>query len=133
MNRKNGQAFLALVFLIGGIVLAIGITLTLLANSFVDTAYGYRALVTAEAAAASGAQDALLRLDRNIAFATSSYSFAVASNTATISVTQASPTTGFATILSVATVANRTRKISVVTVVNATTSQVGIVSWQVIQ
>jgi hypothetical protein len=128
MNR--GQTFLALVLLIGGIVVFIGLTLAFLASSFIDTGYGYQASVQAEAIAASGAQDALLQLDRNAGFSTGGYVVSVGSSTAAVSVTNSG---GTATILSVATVANRTRKVSVVAAISASTSQVSVVSWQIVQ
>lgn len=129
----RGQAFLALVFLIGGIVVLIGITIAFFTNSFVDTGYGYKAQVLAEAAAASGAEDGLLQLDRNPNFSSSGYSLAVGSSTATVTITQNSPSSGFITVLSTATVSSRTRKINVVLSLNATTGQTSIVSWQTIQ
>lgn len=129
----RGQAFLALMFLVGGIVVLIGITIAFLANSFIDTGYGYRASTQAEAVATSGAQDALLQLDRNSGFSSSGYGVGVGSSTATVTVTQSSPSAGFVTVLSTATVSNRTRKINVVLSVNATTSQTSVVSWAEIQ
>lgn len=137
-GMRRGQAFLALVFLIGGLALAVGITLAVVFNSVIDTAYGYRALTQAQAAATSGAEDALLQLDRNSNFtaAPPGYSVAVGSSTATVSVVAGAagtPLAGFDTIVSTATVANRTRKVSVVAAVNASTSQVSVVSWQIVQ
>ena len=131
MNRTQGQTFLALIFLIGGAVVAIGLTLAFFASSFIDTGYGYRSAVQAEAVATSGAQDALLQLNRNSGFSnTSGYSIPVGSSTAVVTVTQNSPSAGYATILSAATVSNRTKNISIVVAINATTSQIAIVSWQ---
>jgi hypothetical protein len=125
----RGQAFLALVFLIGGVIGAIGVTLAIIANSSVDSGYGYQASVQAQSMATSGAEDALLQLDRNAAFSSGGYNLGVGSGTATVTVTQGSPSTGFATILSAATVSSRTRKLNVVVSVNASTSQIDVVSW----
>jgi hypothetical protein len=131
---KRGQAFLSLVLLVGGAIILIGLTLAFLATSFVDTGYGYRALTQAQAAANSGVSDALLQLDRNASFSQpSGYSVIVGSNTATVTVTQNSPSTGLVTILSTATVGTRTRKITVVAAANASTSQVTIISSGVTQ
>ncbi len=116
--------------LIGVIVILVSLTLAFFANSLVDTGYGYRASAQAEAVATSGVEDALLWLDRNPAFATSSYQVAVGSSTAVVSVTQAA---GLATILSVATVSGHTRKMSVIVSINTTTDQPSVVSWQTIQ
>lgn len=122
---------MALMFLIGTAVVTIGLTLAFFATSFTDTGYGYRAAVQAEAAATSGAEDALLQLDRNSAFSTAFFSFGysvpVGSSTALVKVTNSG---GVATIASVATVSNRTANISVVALVNSTTSQITITSWK---
>ena len=135
MNRMNrGQTFLALVFLIGGIVLLIGFTLAFLANSFIDTGYGYQASVQAEAVAISGVEDALLQLDRvSSSSLPGSYTIPVGSNTATVTVTQNVPSAGLITLLSAATVSSHTRKVNVVAAINAATNQVSVVSWQDVQ
>ncbi len=139
--RIRGQAFLSLVLLMGGAMLLIGVTLTFIAVSFIDMGYGYQAVVQAESIANSGAEDALLQLDRNIAFGNTggyTYVLPVGSSTANVTVTQNN--TGFAsnpgvgltaTILSSASVANRTRNVTVIVALNATTSQVTVMSWQV--
>lgn len=133
-GMKRGQTFLALVFLIGGMVALIGLTLAFLANSFIDTGYGYRASVRAEAVAFSGAQDALLRLDRlPVASIAGASNITVGSDTAAVTITQNVPAAGFVTILSSAAVSGYTKKISVVGAINATTGQVSVVSWQAIQ
>lgn len=128
MNR--GQTFLALIFLIGGMVVLVGLTLAFVANSFIDTGYGYQASVQAEAIATSGAEDALLRLDRNPNFASGNYSVAVGSSTATVSVANSG---GAVLILSSATVANRTREVSVTAAVSTSTDQVTVMAWQIVQ
>jgi len=129
----KGQAFLSLVFLIGGIVILIAVTLAFLVNSFIDTGYGYQALTQAEGVASSGAEDALLQIDRGVFTSNTSYSVPVGSNTASVTVTLASPSTGYDTILSSATVSNRTRKVNVIVAVNASTSQASVVSWTDVQ
>lgn len=135
MTRKirEGQSFLALVILIGGLVSVVGVLLAFFANSFIDSGYGYQASASAEAAAVSGAEDAILQLNRNASFATSSYTLAVGSTTATINVTQNLPLTNFVTVTSTASVSGRTRKVNVVLSKNASTSQMTIVSWQEVQ
>jgi hypothetical protein len=133
MMVSKGQAFLGLIFLIGTIILVIGVTLAILETSLIDTAYGYRSSLQAEAVATSGAQDALLQLDRGAFTSNTNYTLPVASSTATIAVTLNSPSSGFDTILSTAIVSNRTRKVNVVVTVNATTTQATVVSWQEIQ
>jgi len=130
---SRGQSFIALILLIGGIIALIGVVMAFVTNSSIDTGYGYQAAVSAEAAATSGAEDALLQLDRNASFATSSYSLAVGSTTASISVSQNTPSANLVTVLSVATVSQHTKKISVIVAKNASTSQMSVVSWQEIQ
>ncbi len=120
-------------FLIGGIITLAGITLAFLAASFINSGYGYKASVIAEAAAASGAQDALLQLDRNPAFSNAGYSLSLGSTTATIAVTQNSPSAGYITILSTASSFGRAKKVNIVLLENTTTDQLNVVSWQEIQ
>jgi hypothetical protein len=131
-DTERGQSFLATVLLVGVIIAAIGVTLLFLANSFLNIGYGYRASVNAEAVATSGAEDALLQLDRNSGFQQLSpgYNVTVGSQTATVTVTQGSPASGEATIVSSATVSGSKSTITVIVSVNAATNQVQIVSWQ---
>lgn len=130
IHNRSGQTFLALVFLIGGIIALVGITLAFLVTSFIDSGYGFQASVRAEAIANSGIQDALLQLDRNASFSNSGYLLPVGSSTATVSVTQNSPSTGLVTILSAATVSGRVKKINVILSENSTTDQFSPISWQ---
>jgi len=132
----KGQAFLALVFMIGAIVALVGVTLAIFASSFVDTGYGYQAAAQAQSVATAGAEDALLQLNRNANFPcgtvdASGYTVPVGSSTASVMVTQGAcpATNGTATIISSSTVSNRTSKLSVVVSINASTSQVSILSW----
>jgi len=123
------------VFLIGTILMLAGVAIAFFANSYIDTGYGYKALVQAEAAAISGANDAVLQVTRNESNLPSpdNYSLTVGSTTASVTITQNSPSSGFVTVLSTATVSSRTRKIQVVLAVNASTSQTSVVSWQEVQ
>jgi len=132
---NKGQTFLALVIFIGGIVMVGGLLIAFFAASSVDTGYGVAAEFKAEAAATAGAEDALLQLDRNAQFKnTTGYAVSAGSSTtATVTVTQNTPSAGFATILSVATVSSHTKKISAVVSENASTSQVSVISWTEIQ
>lgn len=132
---KKGQAFLALTFFIGGILAVAGILIAFLALSYVNTGYGVAEASKADAAATAGAEDALLQLDRNAQFSnTSGYSVVSAgSGTATVTVTQNSPSSGLVTILSSATVSGHTKKIDVIISENASTGQVNVVSWTDIQ
>ena len=137
VHNRNGQSFLALVFLIGAIVAIAGILIAFLANSFVDTGYGLSAAAQAQSAAQSGVQDAMLQLERDPGasdpYPGGGYTLPVGSTTATVYITQNSPSLGEVTILSVATVSNRTRKIQTVLEQNASTSQWTTVSWTQVQ
>jgi hypothetical protein len=136
---RNGQAFLALTFFIGGILAVAGILIAFLALSAVSTGYGIAASARAEEAATAGAEDALLQLDRNAAFPQGSgmsnpYTITTSSSTtATVTVTQGSPSAGLVTIFSAATVSGHAKKISVVVSENISTGQIGIVSWTDVQ
>ncbi len=131
MQSRKGQGFLAVVLLVGGVVVAIGAFLAFLAFSSTDSSYGLQSSQGAEAAASSGAEDALLQLARNGSFSnTSGYSVQVGANTAIVTVNQNTPSTGFVTVLSTATVSQRTKKITVVLSENPQTNQVTVVSWQ---
>ncbi len=129
---RSGQSFLVLILLIGGMVAVIGVLLAFFAGALVDSSSGYQASVTAQAAAISGAQDALLQLDRNPDFSAGGYALAVGSTTATVSVTQNAPSAYLITVSSSAIVSGRTGKINVVVAENASTSQMTIVSWQIL-
>ena len=138
MKFRSGQSLLALVILIGGIVAVVGITLVFSTNSFLTSQYGFRSAGTAEATATAGVQDALLKLDRNAAFATAgtppgNYLLTVGSTTATVSVTQNSPSANYITVLSQATVSVSTKKVQVILLENASTSALTITSWQEVQ
>ena len=111
-----------------------GIALALVAGSFANSAFGYQAVQEAYAIAAGGAEDALLQITRNNQFAApSGYSVAVGSSTATVAVTQGSPSSGYDTILSQGSVSLWTRKVQVVVAVNPTTGQASVVSWSEVQ
>ena len=138
LSLRRGQTFLALVLFIGGIVTVIGLLIAFFAASSLDTGYGVAASFNAESAATAGAEDALLQLDRNAQFPTGSgisvpYNFTAGSSTASVNVTQNSPTSSQATILSTATVSGRTKKIQVIVSTNASTTAVTIISWMEFQ
>jgi hypothetical protein len=128
----KGQSLLGLVLLIGGAVLLIGILIVLFASSFTSSAYSYQQLAIAEAAATSGVEDALLQLNRNPTLNTTYY-LTVGSTTASIAVTQNSPSANFITIVATGASGGRVKKLSVVVQENASTSQMSVISWQTIQ
>lgn len=126
---------MGLVIFIGSIIALVGLLVAFLANSFIDTGYGLADSVSAEATAMSGAQDALLQLDRNanFSYASPGYSVAVGSSTTMVVVTQNSPSAGYITIVSTATVLQHTRAVDVVVSENTLTERMSVVSWQDIQ
>lgn len=139
MERRgtNGQAFLGLVILIGAVVAIVGILVAFLANSYIDTGYGASAAAMADSVANSGVQDVVMQIERSGLVAPlttytcpTAYTLPVGSSTAAICITQSLPNV---TVLSVATVAMHTRKVSAVLLVNASTSQVSVVSSQDVQ
>lgn len=139
-SLKKGQAFLALVFFIGGIVSVASLLIAFLAASSVDTGYGAAASANAEAVAIAGAEDGLLQLNRDSSFPTGSsmsdpYTITPSSSaaTATVTITQNSPSSGLVTILSAATALGHTKKIDVVVSENPSTGQVSIISWTEVQ
>lgn len=135
LSFKKGQTFLAVVLFIGGIVTVAGLLIAFFALTSINTGYGVAAAFNAESAATAGAEDGLLQLDRNAQYSNpSGYSVSVGtSTTATVTVTQNSPASGEATILSAATVSFHTKKIQIVVSENASTGAINIVSWTEVQ
>lgn len=129
--RRNGQAAISFVFIIGTIMLSIGVAVAVIAMSFLNSGYGFKFSNAAMAIATAGAEDALLRLARNKDFS-STYSVPVNSYSANVAVTQNSPSSGQAKIISSATVFFQQRKIQVVVAVNGTTSEISVLSWQLL-
>ena len=125
-----GQAALSLVFLIGGIIIVVGVTLAFLSFSFINTSFGFQSAQRAEAIASAGARDALMQLARDNSFSSVGYNVPLGTDQATVVVTQSSPTAGQTTISSAATISNNTRQIRVIVSVDPSTGQVTVLSWQ---
>jgi uncharacterized protein (UPF0333 family) len=106
-SSQRGQVFLAFVFFIGGIIAVVGLLIAFFAMSSSDTSYGISASFTAESVATAGAEDALLKLDRNAAFSSTGYTVSSGSSTAAVVVTNPS-SANQATILSTAVVSSHT-------------------------
>lgn len=128
-----GQAFLSTVLIIGGVMLVIATAVAIIAATFIDSGYGLQASDRAESVATAGVNDAFLRLVRASSFSSGGYTVTVPEGSATVSVTQNSPSVSEATVLSAATVSGRTRKISAVFSVSTSTGQVISVLWQDVQ
>lgn len=127
-SRKAGQAALGMVLLIGGVIVLIASTMAFLVFSYLNSTFGYQASQRAYAAAASGADDGVMRLLRNKDFSSAGYSLPVGSSTATVSITQNSPASRQVTIDSQATVSFYSRRIKTIADVNATSGEVTVIS-----
>jgi hypothetical protein len=134
-SEKNaaGQAFLSTVLVISGVMIVIAAAVAVLAATFTDSGYGLQASNRAESVATAGVNDAYLRLVRSSLFSSGGYTVTVPEGSATVSVTQGSPRTGEATVLSSATVGGRTRKINAVFGISSSTGQVISILWQDVQ
>lgn len=140
---RRGQATLALVFLVGGISIAVGVSLAFLVISFTNSAFSYQAANRALSIASAGANDALLQLARNGNFRTVSFSgggycvdSGVAGNlcdggSALVQVADGGAP-GTIVITSRANVSNAIRKVEVVATTGSST-QVSVLSWRLLQ
>ena len=140
-KSKRGQTMLSLIFLVGGVIITIGITLSILAISFLTSIAGYRSSAIAEAAAISGANDGILQVVRNSGFSTASlsgsngspsgsYGLPFSSVSDFVTITQGIPLANEATIISLAQIGSTERKIQVVVSIDPTTKKVDVVSYQ---
>ena len=103
---RHGQATISLVLLIGGIASAVVIAIALIAISMVGTGFAADAAQRARAVAMAGIEDGALRLARS-ASDTGSYTVAAGSSTASVTIYPATPSAGFTSIYSQATVGIR--------------------------
>ncbi len=147
--RKNGQVALSLVFLIGGVVLLVGVTLVFLVYSFLISSSGLQASNRALAVALAGANDALVHLSRDRLFAgpgglgpnCMSYNFLAGGDVALMLVAQEEsincmdwqslpfvPPSGQVFVDADATVSGRRRLIEMVLSVNRSTGEVRVIS-----
>lgn len=131
LKTPGGQAILSLVFLIGGIIVLIGLTVAFFATSFINVASGFQAAERAKFTAASGAYDALMRLARAKDLS-GSYIVPVGGLSAAVTITQF-PSAGSVEIISAATVSNRDRKVRAVVSRNATSGEMSLFSWGYIE
>ena len=129
LKPREGQAVLALVFLIGGIITLIGLTLASLATSFIGSTSGFETAEKVQAVTTGGAYDALLRLSRAKGLS-GTYTVPGLDASAVVTVTQDSPSTGLITITSSSTISRRERRIRVVVSRTATSGEIGLVSWE---
>lgn len=134
---RRGQAALSLVFLIGGIVLLVSVTLSLVVINFLNSTFAFQSANKAMAEAMGGVSDALLQLARNPQFSHLGYDVCVTnfiSDCATVVVTQSQtlPTSWKATIVSTATVFASRRKIQAVAAINPLTGEVSVAALTIL-
>ena len=149
LKINAGQAALSLVLVISGIVLISGIALLFLINSFTSATLGFRSANRALAIASSGAEDALLRIVRDVRFpgpvalcggnppvSTTDppyplYEVPVGNDVARVRVENGvCGGTSQAVITAEATVGNYKRKIEVIAAIDLGTGRVDVVSWK---
>jgi len=107
IKKNNGQAALATMLVIGGLISLIALTLVVIISSYISSSYGFQYSQRALAVANAGADDALIQLTRNKSFENQTgYTVNVSNDTATVQVIQNSPQSGQATIISIANVLN---------------------------
>ena len=135
LKPKSGQAALSLVFLTGGIIVLIGVSLAFLAISFINSSFAFQSANKALAVASTGVNDVLIQLVRNKSFY-GTYcvpkSLPCDKGSANVVVFQDTPSPGLVTIESLATSFVSRRKIKAIVSVNSTTTQVNLVSWELV-
>ena len=130
---RRAQSIIALTLFIGIIIVLVGTTLAFLTNSFLSSTTSFRYANRAETNAQAGIEDALLQLARNKDFASTGYTIPVASDTASVSVTQNTPVTNEITIVSSSTISfgfSGQRTIQVIVTKDSTTGQINVISTQ---
>ncbi len=107
---RSGQATLAFVLLVGGIIVEIAIASSFITYFLNNSGFGERLLARARAAAQSGIVDAHLKLSRNKELGPLSYTVAVGNDVADVTIVQnTSPTTYIYTITARGIAVNRER------------------------
>ena len=138
-DQVTGQAALSLVFLTGGIILLVGLSLAFLAISFINSSFAFQSANKALAAASAGVNDAMVQLVRNKIFSGTYCGPSPPSippcdkGSANVVVSQNNPSPGLVKIVSDATSFVSKRKIRAVVSINSTTTQVNLVSWDLVQ
>src|SRR3954469_11425155 len=111
-NMRRGQTLLTLVLMIGSIIIAAAAVCIALVMASLASTYGYRATQVANATAMAGIEDAMVQLTRDGNFSSAGYTVTSGSFPTTVTVTQSSPSAGYVTALSIATITGTTRKLS---------------------
>lgn len=124
-GNSSGQAALGTMFLMGGIVLFGAVTITILVSGFLSSTAGFESANRALSIASAGINDAMLRLNRDKDFSSvSPYTLPIDSYSAAVTVTQATPSAGHVTVLSVASINNYRRELRAVLTVSTSTGEV---------
>ena len=129
-RRNSGQATLSFIILVGGVILEMAIAGSfityLLSASGLGERLSFRALAVAEA----GIRDAEEAITRNKDLGSTSYSFSLGSDTATVFISQnaSNPTSYVYTITSTGTASTRERKLVATLVASKTTGAIQIQS-----
>jgi hypothetical protein len=119
IKKNNGQAALATMLVIGGLISLIALTLVVIISSYISSSYGFQYSQRALAVANAGADDALIQLTRNKSFENQTgYTVNVSNDTATVQVIQNSPQSGQVTIISIANVLNYKSRVRVIVSIN---------------
>ncbi len=129
LSVAAGQAIIALVLFIGGIITVLALAIAFLTNSFINTTAGFQAAEKAQAVATAGAQDALTRLNRNKSLS-GIYKVSTDGDSATVTVSQDTPTTTLVTILSSSTVSMRQKVIKVIVSRDPVDGTITLISWE---
>lgn len=139
---RPGVAALTTVLGLALVISLMAITTGLISYFEIQIAYSQAKSQEAYLAAQSGAQDALLRISRDKTYPSAtncngsysspscSYSLAVGSDTANVTVTNIDTAVGTKQIVSTGTALNRKRRIQVDLVADVTTGAVTITSWK---
>lgn len=130
VKSLTGQMMLSLIFLIGGVIITIGVALSVLGFSFITSITGYRAAILAEAAADSGANDAILQVVRNFNFSSAGYTLPFTNVSDIVTVTQSTPSADETTIISLAQIGTIKQKIQVILSINPVSKKVDVISYQ---
>jgi hypothetical protein len=106
VSSLRGQATLSLVLLVGGIATAIVIAIAVVSVTLVGTGFGADAQQRARAVAMAGIEDGALRFARNSSDS-ASYALTVGSSTASVVLYPNTPSAGYSSVYSEATVGVR--------------------------
>jgi len=128
IKEKKAQTMLSLVFLISGVMIAIGVDVAITAVSFINSVYAYRSASLVEAMAESGVNDAVLRLERNNSY-TGQFVINFSNGSVTVTVSSG-PLANQDTVTTFSQLASAQQKITAILAIDSTTKVVSVVSWQ---